>query len=253
MTVAVSNNYQNISFKGFEKPRGERVLYIHHINNSDVSDSFVDEFVKIYSKSGINPRIKRKIEKIQNLAIGFAKDYSEALPDEKNPNTENLVSTAISVNFQKNRKYIIFLENPECQKIKGFKRDIAASYRHEMGHHADYIGLKLIGMNFSETEGFKKAFLREKKSLIPSSRFALTAKYCKKNMFRALDRCKYVIDGIGSADPTGKRETFAEIFAMLNGGSSGESLCKGMDKIFKKAFPETVAHVQKLLYLLGKR
>jgi len=40
---------------------------------------------------------------------------------------------------------------------------------------------------------------------------------------------------------------------MLNGGSAQEEFSKGMDKLYKQVFPNTVAYVEKLLGLLGKR
>lgn len=120
---------------------------------------------------------------------------------------------------------------------------------HEMGHQVSDMFHKSIGVPFTETEGFTEAYLKDIKNLPENMK-----KYGKR-----VKGAEYGINllTLGStpnqADKDGKAEAFAEIFAMLNKKSISEQYSKGMDKLIRKIFPNTVAYTEKLLYLLGKR
>jgi len=121
--------------------------------------------------------------------------------------------------------------------------------RHETGHELDKVFRKNIGIRFIETKGFTYAYLKDIKNLPENM------KNCKAKPKEIDSAINYQIQGSTPQHATeaGKSEAFAETFAMLNGGSAQEAYVKGMDKFYKKAFPNTIEYVKKLLYLMGKR
>ncbi len=124
-----------------------------------------------------------------------------------------------------------------------------SSVRHETGHELDKLFNKVIGIDFTKTKGYTEAYLKDLANLPENLK-----KYRKK-IEGVNDYIDYITQGSTKKTATsiGKSESFADFFATLNGGSTAEKFSKGMDELYRKVFPNTVAYVQKLLWFLGKR
>ena len=148
----------------------------------------------------------------------------------------------------------------------------ADAVRHEVGHQGNKMFLNIINCCFTDTEGFTNAYLEDLKNL-PKNFRNLRKKIFKKDYYEDKKNNKFepkkfkeyinksniwfrkkldfIIQGSNPRKATdgGKDEAFAEIFATLTGGSGD----KEKDQLYKTVFPNTVASVEKLLWLLGKR
>lgn len=243
MAIEILNNYINTqrkpAFCGATKT-------INIINNSPVSDVFIKE-VEQGLESPIDSKVEKNIHRAQGLNIGIAENITHI---DSSIKTESIITgTTVKLGFSPEHNYsnwICLFENPQIKN----RPNVTNTVRHELGHQTHEMFEKLIGSDLTETKSFTEAYLKDKNILASCDKYDLIRKYFKNNLM-ALFSYNYYVEGNGAR--SAKCETFAEIFAMLNGGSGAEAQHKGFDKLYKKVFPNTVAYVEKLLYLLGKR
>lgn len=258
MSVGISNNYVNIqnqpvfcgskAMKQANKWRRE-LKHIDLIPNSPVSDAFVKERAgNIQSLDIVGKKIiKPEFIKQRELRFSLAQKTSDIYPELKGITPRG---------WPEGRTWDNCGAISRGGEIGLFEKPIAlqrqasiSSVRHEIGHELNRLFKKVIGIEFKETKGYTEAYMKDIADLPENFR-----KYGKK--VRGADHyINYIVQGSTpqKATEAGKREAFAEIFAMLNGGSKIEEYAKGMDKLYKKVFPNTTAYVEKLLWLLGKR
>jgi len=247
MSVEISNNNaifqrneRKISFEGINARK-----YIDLFSNSPVSDAFVKEMAQGIESMGI---VGQKTIKGQNLRYKIAQKTSDIFPELKGHHPEGWPegTTVDNAPGFSAVGFIALFEKPIDQP----KPNITL-VRHETLHGLDSLFGKIFKGNefFTDTKGFTKAYLKDIKNLPENMK-----KYGKK-VKDADTYINYLIQGSNpqKANTQGKREAFAVIGAKLNGGSDQEKLSKGMDKLIDKVFPNTVAYVEKLLWLLGKR
>jgi len=261
MSVGISNNYMNIQEKpAFCGTKANKLANkwrreLKHIDltpGSPISDAFVKEMAQgieslgIVGKKIINPRTV----KLKELKYKLAQKTSDAFPELKKLQPrgwpKDLTWDNNSCIHRGGGKRLIGL----FEKPIGIQPQASiSSVRHDTSHELDEMFHKICGDNFTDTKGFTRAYLGDIKNSTINIR-----KYGKK-VKNADHYINYLIQGstFYKATEGGKKETFAEIFAMLNGGSAQEEFSKGMDKLYKQVFPNTVAYVEKLLGLLGKR
>ena len=257
MAVGISNNFVNIQ----EKPAfcGTKAMkqankwrrslkHIDLIPNSPVSDAFVKEKAQgIHSMDYIG----QKIIKGQETRFALAQKASHIFPDLKGNRCPGWPKGTTWDNLRViyRDEILGLLEKPVKSKKADVGNVTVEDIRHEVGHEFHRYFKKVIGIDFTETEGFTKAYLKDIKNLPENMK-----KYGKKveNADYYLD---YIIQGSTpqKADDYAKKEAFAEIYADLNGGGYQEKFSKGMAKLHEKIFPNTYAYVEKLLGLLGKR
>jgi len=245
MSIGISNNQKNLSFGALQSQKWKRVLkYIELTPSSPVSDAFVKEMAS--GIESIDGRVLRQILKVQNLKFKLAQKTSDAFPYLKGlqPRGWPKDKTWDNVGALSQGGKIGLFEKPIGEPTPSIN-----AVRHEAGHELLRSFKKVINVDFDDTKGYTQAYLTDISKLYENMK-----KYGKKVKYA--DFCiNYVVQGSTPKNPTkgGKNEAFAEIFAMLNGGSNQERDFKGMDKLYKQVFPETTAYVEKLLYLMGKR
>jgi hypothetical protein len=205
------------------------------INGSNVSDSFIEEVRKSFGEESIDSQVKKAIQDTQKLIIGVAENVKQVFPRKDREWGYSYLKD--------DSAWLLFFEN----KDSNHKFDLSSITRHEFGHHADFMFRKTCGCDYTDQQGFSEIYLKDKNKL-KNNKKAMLKEFCE-DWEKALYLSEYYVEGKGYKVPAlgGKWETFAEIFAMLNGGSGGESRCKGMDDFYKAAFPKVVADVKKLL------
>lgn len=257
MSVGISNNTQNLSFSGLQakgvKKRDVGRRHIELTPNSPVSDAFVKEMAEGIASTGV---VGKKIIRGRNLIYILAQKLSNIFPAYKNTEINGFpidTRRAFSYGDPGNLNGVVCLlgepanmypKHPEYQ-IPALIPDV----RHETGHELHKLFGKIIGIDFTETKGYTEAYLKDIEKLAEKVK-----KYSRKN--KDVDyyvNCLVQNSTPNNATKGGKKEAFAVNFAKLNGGSEQEFLCKGMDKILGKLFPNTTTYIEKLLYLLGKR
>ncbi|HBG49884.1 MAG TPA: hypothetical protein DDW90_10375 [Cyanobacteria bacterium UBA9971] len=255
MSVGTSNNYMNIQenptfcgsrTKKWAKKEQKFLKYIELTPNSPVSDTFEKEMIQ--GIKFVDESVLKQVAKDGNLKMKLAQKATDAFPDLDK-----------SFVFADGRTW------DECPSISrgtgltgyfekplGYNHPKPSSNHvvHEIGHELDKLFIKIFGDRFVNTKGFTEVYLKDIAKLPENLK-----KYSKKITAETSDRLDYLIQGSTPRNITkrGKIEAFAEIFAMLNGGSAQEARLKGIDKLYKKVFPNTTAYIEKLLRLLGKR
>jgi len=244
MSVGISNNYANlqknerkISFEGKINAR----KYIELTPGSPVSDAFVKEMAQ--GLESIDGRILKHVTKDGNFKMKLAQKTTDAFPALKGlpaPGYPKGYTVDSAPAMSMGEGLTGFFEKPINQE-----KPTPVSIVHEIGHELD----NLFKKRFTGTEGFTEVYLKDIQNLPENMK-----RYSKK-VENADSYINYVIQGSTSHNATarGKGEAFAELFAMLNGGSVQEDYSKGMDKLYKQVFSNTTAYVEKLLYLMGKR
>jgi len=252
MSLEISNNQKNLSFSGLKTGINKNIVLCR---KSPVSDAFIKEMSA--GIDSIDERVLKQIVKGQNLEYVLAKRIAGLFPQfkRKHPKGWGKGRTQNNVGAVSAGGIIGLFEAPIIPKT--CRKDFSADYirakvedvRHETGHELHRMFEKITGVDFTNTKGYTEAYLKDIKNL-PKN-----IKNCKAKQENIDFATDYQIQGSTPEKATeiGKQETFAELFAMLNGGSGAEKYEKGMDKIYKQLFPDTVAYVEKLLYLMGKR
>lgn len=249
MSIGISNTQKNLSFSGLQAKglagKGKRMMkYIELTPGSPVSDAFVKEMST--GIESVDGRVLKQIITGQDLKFNLAQKYTDISPDLKGvtPRGWPKGTTWDNVASGSENGKIILCEKPIDQPLP-----TVSTIRHEIGHELHKLFKKVTGFDFINTESYTQTYLKDIKNL-------------PENMQKYGNRVEdsqfymnYVTQGSTpkKAIERGKREAFAEIFAKLNGGSDQETFSKGMDELYQKVFPNTVAYVEKLLYLLGKR
>jgi|GEM_PF-5453756 len=239
-----------IQGKPFERKIGNATFIFYP--KSPVTDNFVKEILEGIETLGLTGK---RIIKRQQLKIAVGQKATDVFPDLKGVKPPGW-STGATIDHLPAFRTSDNLLGPDSNSIIGFfekpmsikSRARSNAVRHEIGHDADNLWSKIIGKKFSQTEGFVEALGKDIKRLPDSLK-----KYDKYGKFAP--RLEKLLQGSteDNLTKTGLSETFAEIFAKLNGGSQTEQYLKGFDKFIEKVLPETTAYIDKLLYLTGKR
>lgn len=123
--------------------------------------------------------------------------------------------------------------------------DIPNVVRHEMGHRIDSSFYYKIGEFFTNTKGYQEVYSNDLEGIGK-----------KLDMYElSCDDLSYMLQGSTPKKLSGggKSESFAEIYAMLRGGSMANNNIIGIDEIMPDIFPKTVAYVRKLLWFMGDK
>jgi hypothetical protein len=226
----------NISF-------GKRsgAVYIQKINNAAISDKFVAEIEQAFQHQSIDNRVRRVISRTQNLIIGVAENIQQVFPNKP-------TDWGCSHIMPNKSAWLFLFENPKAKK----RIELAPVIRHEFGHHADLMFVKIQGCEYTDTPDFLNLYLKNKRDL-DRHKTALLKKHCP-DWQKALHLADYYVEGKSYKNPFlgAKKETFPEIFAKECGGSGAEAQCQGMDSFYDEAFPDVVADVRKLVRYLKK-
>ena len=252
MSVEISNNQKNLSFSGLQPQKWKRALkYIDLTPNSPVSDAFVKEMAQGIASAGITGQKTIKGQKTRFVLAQKASDICPDLKGRKCPGWPE-GTTWDNTPALCYEKTVGFLEKP----VGGQKVDIG-DVRHEVGHQLDNLfetittksGRKRPGALFTATKGYTEAYLKDIKNL-PENMKKYGEKVKDADFFM-----DYIIQKSTpkKADDYAKKEAFAEIYADFNGGGYQETASKGMAELHRQVFPNTVAYIEKLLYLMGKR
>lgn len=211
--------------------------YIYTSKSSKVKESFLkdaNEGIKSTGNSG------KEILKTQNLKIILAKKTSHVFPKLKGVTPRGWPSKSTWDDVGG-----ISLKNGLIGCFSSSKDNPESTIRHEMGHELDYMFEKVISKNFTDLKGYTAAYLEDFKTL-------------KKKFFNA--KIKYQTFEYLTQNSTrkrasigGKQETFAEIYAKLRGGSAYQDSIQNFDNLCDNFFPNTIAYVKKLLWLLGDK
>ena len=253
MSLSISNSHRQVSFGRRKRPR-EAKRRFKQINLNPISSHCFNEVIEARHQS-IDHKLLRKIEKRPGFVYLFAQTLKDALPHFDNNNYGHLFAAAAAVHYTtdsgKKGKATVFYENAD----KNHPMPWQSVFRHEGGHHFDQMFDDIAGCNLVDTDSFQKALSEDRKLSSEKGHLEKLKKLCKKKEFvEILDRYNhYVKESDFKPKERKGQELFAEICAMLNGGSEAEAQCKGFDKFYREAFPNTVEYVKKFLWLLGKR
>lgn len=219
----------------------------------ELPNNFTKELV-----GGINQfpsKILNKIKKNNLDEIRIAPRHADAFPE--NPKIQkhfkktsdkygaNGFAGSISVNNNPSLNFITLTQGKSIPADKGV-------VSHELGHKTDELLMKTIGINFSETEGFKQVVKADICGL--SSKLESNPKvvYRKANKLLNTNVREFVANNNPSEiKPNDLREIFADCVAANTTGTQSEIM--GKEKIMEFFFPESYKYVSKYLYLMGMK
>lgn len=212
--------------------------YIKTIEHSPCPTAFINSAIDGIKTLGYSGE---SLIKSKNLSFVLAQKASDAFPELKGITPRgwprNMTwdqAGAISANG-----VIGCFSEPDAYEI-------SSTIRHEVGHEVDKSFSKSIGKRITDCDSYSEAYLKDLKNLSENLK---SQKYIKeKDIYYLLQNStsKKATDG-------GKRETFAEIYALLHGGGNGPQVIKGFNKMMSVIFPNTINYVKKLISFLGDK